>query len=142
MSKQTAPESGTSGEKAAVAVWDNTGGPSPSRKPASWSEAKTPWPVGPLVATTFRPDDPLTKLRKRILDVKPMEGFVLVKPAEIEAVLARRTCRSTEAFDRDEDGPHPRRLAYCVFQAGHEGDHSNGYYRWPARTVSAGRPDR
>jgi hypothetical protein len=57
----------------------------------------------------------------------------MVKKDEIEAVVAMRVCRSTFVAVSDEDGPIQPMTAYCVEQAGHGPDHSNGYFRWSDR---------
>ena len=53
-----------------------------------------------------------------------------VKVSEIKDVYEMRVCRSTQDFDRDEDGPTQKMTAHCVKEAGHRGLHGNGYYTW------------
>lgn len=87
-------------------------------------------PTGTLVATHFGRGDPREQLRKRMMTPGP-DGWVMVRADELRAVIEMRVCRAAQIFERDEDGPMAPMRAHCVLQAGHRGDHSNGYYRWP-----------
>lgn len=93
-------------------------------------ERYPPWPSGRYVGR-YSPGDPRLALMERNRHATH-EGFVIVKASEIKAVYEMRVCRATRLFDRDEDGPTPPMTAHCVEEAGHRGDHSNGYYTWQA----------
>lgn len=114
-------------------VWDNTGGSSAEAKP-EWYEAQTFWPVGPIVSQPYRGSDPRRVLGKSLNQVG-RDGYVIVKAAEIKAIIEMRVCRSTRDFDRDEDGPLTPMTAHCIHEAGHVGHHGNGYYTWSARII-------
>jgi len=116
--------------------YDNTGGPSPSKKVnpnAFITECFLPWPAGELVSTSFDDNDPRQLLRDR-LKAGTVEGWALVRPDTIKAVYEMRICRSTAVFGCD-DGSLTPMIFHCVLEAGHTHGHTNGYHTWEAKPI-------
>lgn len=126
-------------DSGAIEVWDNTGGDSPDEKTRRWGDAKTPWPVGPFdgLEYLFPTDDPRSTVllrAKQRMDLGDKGRWVLVEESEIDALLRLRICRSTHVFS-SEIGLTKPFTAHCIFQAGHTGYHSNGYYTWEPQLI-------
>ena len=121
-------------------VWDNTGGSSPDEKPHNLSHVKTPWPTEPFdrIDYLFHDDDPRSALLKRAeqkLNLGGKERWIMVTEDEVRAILHLRTCRSTHVFGREIGLTKPF-TAFCVHQAGHTNQHSNGYYTWNPELIA------
>lgn len=77
------------------------------------------------------PTDPQDEARVYATLPAP-SGSVAVPLSLLRALVERKECGSLREFHADEDGPHSwTTYARCRIAEGHDGQHSNGYHRWP-----------